>query len=152
MASKTGSSWPGELLFQIGIGCAKAVNVSSCLRCLRTKTGNASSALRPFASQDHLVGTATGPPSRSAQPRIQPINPNRTARRTRALSFNYLVGALLEKPRDVQTQRFRRLEIENQLKPGRLHDWQVGRFRALEDLAGIDAGLPIGLGNAGSVA
>jgi hypothetical protein len=49
----------GELLFQVGIGCAKAVNVSSRLRCLRTKTGNASSALRPFASQGHLVGTVT---------------------------------------------------------------------------------------------
>src|SRR5262249_50872741 len=53
----------GELLFQVGVGCAKAANVSSRLRCLRTKTGNASSALRPFASQDHLVGTVTGPPS-----------------------------------------------------------------------------------------
>src|SRR5215831_1861307 len=41
----------GELLFQVGVGCAKAVNVSSRLRCLRTKTGNASSALRPFARQ-----------------------------------------------------------------------------------------------------
>jgi hypothetical protein len=30
--------------------------VSSRLRCLRTKTGNAFSALRPFASQGHLVG------------------------------------------------------------------------------------------------
>src|SRR5262245_60393487 len=53
----------GELLFQVGVGCANAVNVSSRLRCLRTKTGSASSTLRPFASQDHLVGTATGPPS-----------------------------------------------------------------------------------------
>src|SRR5215831_11204247 len=53
----------GELLFQVGIGCSKAVNVSSPLRCFRTKTGNGSSALRPFASQDHLVGTVTGPPS-----------------------------------------------------------------------------------------
>src|SRR5262249_16852981 len=53
----------GELLFQVGVGCAKAVNVSSRLRCLRTKTGNASSALRPFASQGHLVGTVTGSPS-----------------------------------------------------------------------------------------
>jgi hypothetical protein len=35
--------------------------VSSCLRCLRTKTGNAFSALRSFASQGHLVGTVTGP-------------------------------------------------------------------------------------------
>src|SRR5262245_20567246 len=66
----------GELLFQVGVGCAKAVNVSSRLRCLRTKTGSASAALRPFARQDHLVGTATGPPFRSAQPRIGPTNPN----------------------------------------------------------------------------
>src|SRR5262249_55677824 len=51
----------GELLFQVGVGCAKAVNVSSRLRCLRTKTGNASSAFRPFASQGHLVGTVIGP-------------------------------------------------------------------------------------------
>src|SRR5262249_6393955 len=47
----------GEFLFQAGVGCANAVNASSRLRCLRTKTGNASLALRPFASQDHLVGT-----------------------------------------------------------------------------------------------
>src|SRR6266540_5666085 len=46
---------------QLGVGCAKAVNASSRLRCLRTKTGNACSALRPFASQGHLVGTGTGP-------------------------------------------------------------------------------------------
>src|SRR5215467_8420439 len=45
----------GELPFQVGVGCAKAVNISSRLRCLRTKTGNLPSALRPFARQDHLV-------------------------------------------------------------------------------------------------
>src|SRR6476660_6936603 len=50
----------GELLLQLGIGCAKAVNLSSRLRCLRTKTGNASSALRPLARQGHLVGTVAG--------------------------------------------------------------------------------------------
>src|SRR5262249_16829913 len=49
----------GELLFQVGVGCASAANVSSRLRCLRTKTGNACSALCPFASQGHLVGTVT---------------------------------------------------------------------------------------------
>src|SRR5262249_34357229 len=53
----------GELLFRIGAGCAAAANARSRLRCLRTKTANGSSALRPFASQDHLVGTVTGPPS-----------------------------------------------------------------------------------------
>src|SRR5215472_15948779 len=52
----------GQFLCQVGIGCAKAVNVSSRLRCLRTKTGNASSALRLFARQGHLVGTVTSPP------------------------------------------------------------------------------------------
>src|SRR5215470_617861 len=45
-----------ELLFQVGVVCAKAVNVGSRLRFLRTKTGNAYSALRPFASQGHLLG------------------------------------------------------------------------------------------------
>src|SRR5262249_40987042 len=47
----------GEFLFQVGVGCANAVNVSSRLRCLRTKTGHACSALHAFASQDHLTGT-----------------------------------------------------------------------------------------------
>src|SRR5215470_3933582 len=64
----------GELLFQVGIGCAKAVNVGSSLRCLRTKTGGASSALRPFARQCHLVGTVPGPssgrPSQGSSPSI----------------------------------------------------------------------------------
>ena len=65
-----------EFLLQLRSGFANAVNVSSRLRFVRTKTGNASSALHPFASQDHLVGTVTGPPFRSAQPRIEPTNPN----------------------------------------------------------------------------
>src|SRR5262245_52205000 len=50
-----------EFLFQVGVGCVKTINGSSSLRCLRTKTGSAGSTLRPFARQDHLVGTATGP-------------------------------------------------------------------------------------------
>src|SRR5215471_15007002 len=52
----------GELLFQVGVGCAKTVNVSSRLRCLRTKTG-VSSGLCPFSSQDHPLGAVTGSPS-----------------------------------------------------------------------------------------
>src|SRR5262245_10735525 len=51
-----------KLLFQIGVGCAKAVNVSSRLRSGRTKIATARSALRPVARQGHLVGTVTGPP------------------------------------------------------------------------------------------
>ena len=55
----------GRFLFQIGVGCAKAVNVRSRLRCLRTKTGNARSVLRLFARQDHLVGTVDAIPQPS---------------------------------------------------------------------------------------
>src|SRR5262249_51094978 len=50
-----------ELVFQIGVRLANAANVRSGLRSRRTKTSNAGSALRPFARQGHLVGTATGP-------------------------------------------------------------------------------------------
>src|SRR5215831_6188455 len=49
----------GKPLFQLRF--ADRVNALARLRCLRTKTGNASSALRLFASQGHLVGTVTGP-------------------------------------------------------------------------------------------
>src|SRR5262249_40992964 len=52
-----------ELFLQVCSGFANAVNVSSRLRYLRTKTCNASLALCPLARQGHLVGTATGPPS-----------------------------------------------------------------------------------------
>src|SRR5262249_17379215 len=80
----------GELLFQVGVGCAKAVNASSRLRCLRTKTGNASSALRPFARQDHLFGTVTGPPSgRPSQGSGLPI----LTYDELAASFDHLAGA-----------------------------------------------------------
>src|SRR5262249_43450395 len=46
----------GEFLLQLGIRAANEINVSSRLRCLRTKTGTAYSALRPFTSQGHLIG------------------------------------------------------------------------------------------------
>src|SRR5262249_12267002 len=67
-----------EFLFQFGVGIANGINASPRLRCLRTKTGNASSALRPFASHGRI------------EPK--PINPNRTARRTRGVSLDHLVG------------------------------------------------------------
>src|SRR5262245_39242020 len=54
-----------KLLFQVGVGCAKAVNVSSRLRYGRTKVTTARSALPPLARQGHLVGTVTGFPAGS---------------------------------------------------------------------------------------
>jgi len=48
----------------------------------------------------------------------------------------------------------RALGIISQSRPNffRLHDWQIGWFRAFEDAAGVDASLPKRLLNIGSVA
>src|SRR6516165_11485530 len=50
-----------ELLFQISARLTHPTNARSRLRSGRTKTTNAGLALRPFARQGHLAGTATGP-------------------------------------------------------------------------------------------
>src|SRR4029450_11096716 len=82
-----------ELLFQLDQRIGPVANARSRLRSGRTKLAAACWILCAFERQGHLVGTATGPPFRSAQPRIEPTNPNRTARRTRAFSLDPLVGA-----------------------------------------------------------
>ena len=51
-----------------------------------------------------------------------------------------------------EAERLGGLEVDHELELGRLHDRQVGRLLALENPAGIDAGLTIGVGDAGSVA
>src|SRR6516164_7785646 len=68
-----------ELPLQVE-GVPPSANAGSCLRSGRTKLTAARWALCAFERQGHLVGTVIGPPFRSAQPRIEPINPNRTAR------------------------------------------------------------------------
>src|SRR5262245_46523254 len=45
-----------QSLFRLAVDRPNAVNISFRLRRLRTKTGNAFSALRPLARQVHLVG------------------------------------------------------------------------------------------------
>src|SRR5262249_24027126 len=69
----------GEFLLQLGVPAANGINVRSRLRSSRTKLAAAWWALFAFEEPGHLVGTATGPVS-SGQPRIEPVNPNRTAR------------------------------------------------------------------------
>jgi hypothetical protein len=66
----------GRRVWHLGL----VANMRSRLRSGRTKLAAACWAICAFERQGHLVGTATGPPFRSAQPRIEPINPNRTAR------------------------------------------------------------------------
>ena len=75
-------STAGKLLFQICVGCAKAVKLSSRLRSGRTKVATARSALRPLARQGHLVGTVTGFPAGSCFPhdRLHPGRCDQDAR------------------------------------------------------------------------
>ena len=51
-----------------------------------------------------------------------------------------------------QTEFLRRLEVDDELKRRRLLHRQIGRLRAVEDLAGVDTGLMIGGGYTRGVA
>ena len=71
-------------------------------------------------------------------------------KQTSAVSFNELIGAGGKRWRHINMKRLRSCQIYHKL--GRLHDWQVGRFGPLEDLASIHAGLTIGITQTRSVA
>jgi hypothetical protein len=66
--------------------------------------------------------------------------------------IDHLVGAARQCRRHLDAERLRRAQVDHKFNPGRLHDRQVGRFCALENAARIDAGLPVRIRNAGSVA
>src|SRR5262249_20391811 len=53
---------------------------------------------------------------------------------------------------NLEAERFCGLEVDHQFEPSRLHDRQVGRLRALENLTGHEAGLTMGVGPVYSVA
>src|SRR5262249_4114189 len=72
--------------------------------------------------------------------------------RTLATLFDHLVGDLLKMQRHVNTKCLGGLDIDHQLQLRGLLDRQVSRLLALENPAGIDADLAIGIGRAGSIA
>ena len=73
-------------------------------------------------------------------------------KRTSAISFDELISAGRKRGRHLNVKRLCRRQIYDKLKLGRLHDWQVGRFGPLEDLASIDAGLTKGIIQTRSIA
>ena len=56
-------------------------------------------------------------------------------------SLDHLIRSRQQRGRDRQAKRLGGFEIHDQLESGRLFDWQIGRFGALEKLS---ARMPIG--------
>ena len=54
-------------------------------------------------------------------------------------SLDHSIGRHLHDHRHREAERLRRLEVDHQLQLGRLLEWQIGRFRALEYLTDIEA-------------
>src|SRR5262249_14134419 len=65
--------------------------------------------------------------------------------------FDHLDRAGQERRRDFEGVPLGRLEIDDQLELGGLHDWQVGGVLALENPRSIDADLTISIGKACSI-
>src|SRR6516165_7723697 len=69
-----------------------------------------------------------------------------------AVSLNHLVGAGEQRGRHVEPEHPRGRMVDHQFEFARLHYGQVGRLRALEDVAGVDSDLAIRIRHARSVA
>jgi hypothetical protein len=65
--------------------------------------------------------------------------------------FDHLVSDGKQARRNGETERLRGREIDDELKLGRLHDRKVGRLFALEDTAGVNAGLMKRVGDCVSI-
>src|SRR5262249_24091367 len=66
-------------------------------------------------------------------------------------SFDHLVGAGEQRRRNFQVKRPGRLEIDDELDFGRLHDRQIGGLGALEDASDIVAHLTPHIGKISSI-
>jgi hypothetical protein len=66
--------------------------------------------------------------------------------------LDHLVGAGEQHRGHVEAERSSRLGVDDQLELRRLHDRQVGRLHALEDLTGVDADLTIHVRSNGPIA
>src|SRR5262245_36713664 len=71
---------------------------------------------------------------------------------SRFTSLDHLVGEQLDRVGYLDAERPGRLQVDDELEFGRLHDWQVSGLRAIEDAAGIVADLTKPVQNIGSIA
>ena len=68
--------------------------------------------------------------------------------RSKQSSFDYLVGSVQEAVRHCETYGLGGFQIDHKIEFSRLNDWQVGGLGALENSTGVDAGLPVQVGDA----
>src|ERR1700730_4102749 len=64
--------------------------------------------------------------------------------------FDHLVRARRQCRRHLEAERLGGAQVDHELELGPLRDRQVGRLRALEDTAGVNTALTIGVGEAGA--
>ena len=67
-------------------------------------------------------------------------------------SFDHLIGAPEQRQRHGEAKSLRGLEVDDQLDLRGLLDWQIGWLFALENAAGVDAGLTERLRKTASIA
>ena len=65
--------------------------------------------------------------------------------------FNHLIGGNQKRLWHGQAERFRGVQVDDELKFGRLHNRQVGGLLALENPSHIDPGLVIAVGKLRSI-
>jgi hypothetical protein len=65
--------------------------------------------------------------------------------------LDHLVCGGQQRLRDGEAERLGGLEVDHQLEPGWLLNRQIGGFFTLENPAGVDASLPLGIDITGSI-